>query len=849
MYSSYNVVGILAHVDAGKTTLSEAILYNSGVIRTLGRVDKRDTFLDTNHIERERGITIFSKQARIRLKDKDVILLDTPGHMDFSAETERTLPLLDAAILVVSGIDGVQVHTKTLFKLLRRYHIPVSIFINKMDMEIADKAGLLDDLRDNLSDRVVDFTAEDYIENVAMSDEEAMEYYLEHGDVPRNMISSLYERRLVIPCYFGSALKNEGVDEMIRSLSNYLPVKQYPEEFAAKVYKIGRDSNGTRLTYMKLTGGSIKARELVGDEKVNQIRQYSGDSFTQVDEAFAGEVVAITGLNSSFAGQGLGGEPSTYLPELTPVLNYRLILPEDADPVKLYQQIQELEEEEPLMEVSYQPEKGGIIVKMMGEIQCDILKTLVKERFDIDISFAEEGIVYLETIANVVEGVGHYEPLRHYAEAHVLIEPAKRGSRISVDSAVRDDVLDKNWQRLIMTHIMEKRHKGVLIGAELTDVKITVIGGRAHKKHTEGGDFRQATYRAIRQGLMQAESVLLEPVYAFTMTLPSDKAGRAMTEVTERGGELDSPEITGDISILRGQVPVSTFRGYQRELMEYNKGEGQLELRILGYAPCHNPEEVINEYGYDPEADVSNPTGSIFCEHGAGYYVPWNEVRAHMHVYSGLYFGEIEDNVKTAETRSRSFDMSLTEEELEDIFKRTFAANRRESKHEKHKKPLMQAAPKIRKSSKLPVFKDRYLLVDGYNVIFEMNKDGAIDSIDLSAMRVKLQDILCNYQAYKKINLILVFDAYKVKNNPGQYLDYHNIHVVYTREKQTADAFIEAFTHEHGKSYDITVATSDGLEQLIVMGQGAKRMSSRELLEDIDRMENELRELYLDRDL
>ncbi len=849
MKSSYSVVGILAHVDAGKTTLSEAILYNSGVIRTLGRVDKRDTFLDTNHIERERGITIFSKQARFRTGDRDVILLDTPGHMDFSAETERTLPLLDAAILVISGIDGVQVHTKTLYKLLRRYHIPVAIFVNKMDMDIADKNRLLSDLRENLSDRIVDFSDEDYLENVAMSDEEAMEYYLEHGDLPADKIRSLYENRLVIPCYFGSALKNEGVSEFVDSMSDYLPVKNYPDGFAAKVYKIGRDSNGARLTYMKLTGGSIKAREMIGDEKVNQIRQYSGDTFTQVDEAFAGEVVAITGLNSTFAGQGLGSEPSTYLPELTPVLNYRLILPEDANPVKLYQQIQEIEEEEPLMEVSYQPEKGGIIVKMMGEIQCDILKVLVKERFNIDIEFAEEGIVYLETIANVVEGVGHYEPLRHYAEAHVLIEPAMRGSRITADSAVRDDVLDKNWQRLIMTHIMEKRHKGVLIGAELTDVKITVIGGRAHKKHTEGGDFRQATYRAIRQGLMQAESVLLEPVYAFTMTLPSDKVGRAMTDVTERGGELESPEILGDVSVLKGQVPVSTFRGYQRELMEYTKGEGQLELRILGYAPCHNAEEIIKESGYDPEADVSNPTGSVFCEHGAGYYVPWNEVRAHMHVDSGLYFGEARDTVKSASNRSKSIDMSLTEEELEDIFKRTFSANRRDSKHEKPKKQLMQATPKIRRTSKIPVFKDRYLLVDGYNVIFEMNKGGVADSIDLMAARTKLQDILCNYQAYKKINLILVFDAYKVKNNPGQYLDYHNIHVVYTKEKQTADAYIEAFTHEHGKTYDITVATSDGLEQLIVMGQGARRMSSRELLEDIKRMEDELRELYLDKEL
>ena len=848
MNSSYNVVGVLAHVDAGKTTLSEAILYNSGVIRTLGRVDKRDTFLDTNHIERERGITIFSKQARIKVNDRNIILLDTPGHMDFSAETERTLPLLDAAILVVSGIDGVQVHTKTLFKLLRRYHIPVSIFVNKMDMDIAVKDRLFDDLKEALSDRVVDFSDKDYLENVAMCDEEAMEYFLEHGDLPADKIKSLYEKRLVIPCYFGSALKNEGVRELIDGMADYLPVKNYPDEFAAKVYKIGRDSNGTRLTYMKLTGGSVKVKEMVGDEKVNQIRQYSGEAFTQVDEAFAGEVVAITGLNSTFAGQGLGTEPSTYLPELTPVLSYRLILPADADPVKLYKQIQEIEEEEPLMEVSYRPEKGGIIVKMMGEIQCDILKVLVKERFDIDIEFAEEGIVYLETIANAVEGIGHYEPLRHYAEVHVLIEPAKRGSRISADSAVRDDVLDKNWQRLIMTHIMEKRHKGVLTGSELTDVKITVIGGMAHKKHTEGGDFRQATYRAIRQGLMQAENILLEPVYSFTMTLPSDKVGRAMTDVTERGGELDSPEVMGDISILKGQVPVSTFRGYLRELMEYTKGEGQLELRILGYAPCHNAEEVIKEFGYDPEADVSNPTGSVFCEHGAGFYVPWDEVRAHMHVESSLYFGEVDDVVKKSETRSRTVDMSLTEEELEDIFKRTFAANKNDSKHEKKRKPLMQSAPKIRKSSKLPVFKDRYLLVDGYNVIFEMNKGNEVDSIDLSGMRVKLQDILCNYQAYKKINLILVFDAYKVKNNPGQYLDYHNIHVVYTKEKQTADAYIEAFTHEHGKTYDITVATSDGLEQLIVMGQGARRMSSRELLNDIDKMENELREFYLDRE-
>nr|MCR4717088.1 NYN domain-containing protein [Lachnospiraceae bacterium] len=676
------------------------------------------------------------------------------------------------------------------------------------------------------------------------------EYYLENANLTDEMLSDLFKNRRIFPCFFGSALKNDGVDELLNALKRYLPIMTYPDSFSAKVYKIGRDNNGARLTYMKLTGGSIKARELIGEEKVNQIRQYSGDSFTQVDEAFAGEVVAVTGLSNTFAGQGLGDEAASYLPELTPVLSFRIILPPETDPLKLYQQMQEIEEEEPLMQLSYQPEKGGILVQMMGEIQCDILRELVKERFNVEIAFAEEGIVYLETVNSTVEGVGHYEPLRHYAEAHVLIEPAVRGSGISVESAVRDDVLDKNWQRLIMTHIMERRHKGVLTGSTLTDVKITVVGGQAHKKHTEGGDFRQATYRAIRQGLMQAENVLLEPVYSFTMTIPSDKVGRAMTDITERGGELESPEILENVSTLRGHVPVSSFRGYQRELMEYTKGEGQLELRIAGYAPCHNAKEVIESFNYDPEADVYNPTGSIFCEHGAGYYVPWNEVRSHMHVDSGLYFGEVSSQKNASDIKSRSIDLSLTEDELEDIFKRTFSANRRDDKHEKKRsKPLLESAPKIRRSSKLPIFRDRYLLVDGYNVLFEMNNGVVADSIDLQALRNKLQDILCNYQAYKKINLILVFDAYKVKNNQGQYFDYHNIHVVYTKEKQTADAYIEAFTHEHKKTYDITVATSDGLEQMIVLGEGARRMSARELLEDIDKMEKELRELYLDKEL
>jgi small GTP-binding protein len=885
--NEYLVLGILAHVDAGKTTLSEAVLYQTGAIRTFGRVDHQDAFLDTDAMERERGITIFSKQARFVLDEgadgaaRHVTLLDTPGHVDFSAQMERTLPLLDYAVLVVSGADGVQAHTKTLWRLLRRYGIPVFLFINKMDQNGTNKAELLAQIKEELDGNCVDFgqTNDALYEDLAVCSEALMDSYLDCGTITNEQIAEHIRRGDIYPCYFGSALRLEGVDELLDGLRCYMKMPQYPPEFSARVYKIGRDEKGSRLTYMKITGGELRVRTQIGEEKVNQIRLYSGASFVPAETACAGMVCAVTGLLHTFAGQGLGAEQATYLPMLEPVLNYQVQLPEDVDIHNAYQALCELEEEEPLMRVRLSDAMGWmadkhhlpneetdvdgeapeelpkitkntrIQIQMMGEIQCEIVARQMQERYGIPITFSQGEIVYKETVAAPVEGVGHYEPLRHYAEVHVLIEPGVRGSGIQVDAQVSSDVLAKNWQRLILTHLQEKRHTGVLTGSELTDVRLTLVAGKAHKKHTMGGDFRQATYRAVRQGLMCAENILLEPMLSFVLTLPQDKVGRAMADITNAHGRFDAPEIQGETAVLRGVAPVACMQGYQKEVLAYTKGEGRFEYRLNGYEPCHNTEEVLAQTNYDAQADTRNPVDSVFCAHGAGFIVPWQEVPSYMHVESGLEFGQDAQMDDTGargvrvQTSNGALEEFIDEDELETIFLRTFAANARPNK----KKTAKQRVTTSYRRSARPVFKDKYLLVDGYNIIFAWDTLKHLAEDNLQGARNRLMDMMCNYQAYRKVNLILVFDAYKVAGGTGEAFDYHNIHVVYTKEAQTADAYIEKFTHDMGAKYDITVATSDALEQLIVLGQGAKRISSRELYDELGRMEKELREQYLNR--
>lgn len=869
------VAGLLAHVDAGKTTLSEAMLYEAGCIRSLGRVDCQNTFLDTEDMERERGITIFSKQARLPLPCKKLVLLDTPGHVDFSAEMERTLPLLDYAILVISGTDGVQAHTRTLWRLLKQYRVPVFVFVNKMDYEAINKQQLMQLLKEELSDDCICFYAGDEetldYEAIALCDETVMDTYLKDGTVSEEQISELILNRKLFPCYFGSALKLTGVKQLLSGLDRYTKQPCYREEFAARVYKIGRDSKGERLTYMKLTGGSLSAREELvvshafeesekaAKEKVNQIRLYSGVSYEMADRVYAGQVCAVTGLSATYAGQGLGAEEESYVPRLAPVLEYQLQVPEEVDTRQLFGQLLKLSEEEPELSVRWEESQGAIYMKVMGQIQCDIVARQIKERFGVNVSFGEGAILYKETIGIAAEGVGHYEPLKHYAEVHLLLEPGVPGSGLQFDTVVSEDVLAKNWQRLILTHLQEKKHKGVLIGAELTDVKLTLVAGKAHKKHTEGGDFRQATYRAVRQGLMQAQSILLEPVYAFTLKLPKECLGRAMSDIDYMGGRFEPPKMDEKWAFITGVAPVRGLRDYQMDVRQYTKGEGELFLRVCGYEPCQNEEEVLSASDYDPQADMDNPVDSVFCAHGAGFIVPWNQVSEYMHVESPLSFGEEEPEGQslTAQQAPLLTDGYIDEEELEAIFKRTFGANVNQKKRESGVKQrrFRRAEDRVAaggnttsKQYRRPVFKDKYLLVDGYNIIFAWEQLNRLSKDNMGGARNRLLDMMCNYQAYRRMNLIVVFDAYEVEGNVGECFDYHNIHVVYTREAQTADAYIERFTHKMGKKYDITVATSDALEQMIVLGQGAKRISARELLENVHAMEQELREQYLDRE-
>lgn len=875
-------VGLLAHVDAGKTTLSEALLYLSGAIRKMGRVDDRDAFLDTYELERERGITIFSKQAVFDLGDKNITLLDTPGHVDFSAEMERTIQVLDAAVLVVSGADGVQGHTRTVWRLLKRHHVPVFLFINKMDQSCCDPAALMKDLKTNLDGNCVDFGGwsgekgewdpqktqpDEFYQELAVCDEVVMEAYFENGIINTEEISQLVENRKVFPCYFGSALKLKGVEKLIGGITLYgtgVDTGKEKEPFGAKVFKISRDNQGNRLTHLKVTSGVLHVKDCWGEEeKVNQIRIYSGAKFESVKEASAGCICAVTGPLHTHPGQGIGSEPASELPMLEPVLTYRILLPFDSDVHKCLQQFKQLEEEEPELHVLWNEELGEIQVQLMGDVQIEILKHMLEERYGLLAGFDTGNIVYKETILNTVEGVGHFEPLRHYAEVHLLLEPGEPGSGLQFDTVCSEDVLDRNWQRLILTHLEEKLHRGVLTGAEITDMKVTLLTGRAHMKHTEGGDFRQATYRALRQGLMQAKSQLLEPFYGFTLELPAENLGRAMADMDRMFGTFEPPVTTEDGVILTGKAPVASLRDYQREVIAYTKGRGHLNLWFKDYEPCHNAEEVIEAAGYDPEADLENTADSVFCSHGAGYLVPWYQVKEYMHVESPVekmgrrVNGENEadgDEVSVGKIaggkRQSSTDPGTSwsdDKELEEIFNRRFGPGKWRSRPDTQSSCT---APRTRnysddktlkgKETKKP--EEEYLLVDGYNIIFAWEELRELSKVTIDGARQKLMDILCNYQGYKKCMLILVFDAYKVTGNTGEAIKYHNIHVVYTKEAETADQYIEKLAHKIGRQYHVTVATSDGLEQLIIYGQGCHLMSARDLKEEVAWANEQIRE-------
>ncbi len=865
-------IGILAHVDAGKTTLAESILYLSGNIRSLGRVDHGNTFLDTNEMERARGITIFSKQAEVTLKagekELPVTFLDTPGHVDFSAEMERTLQILDYAVLVINGMDGIQGHVLTLWKLLSRYHIPTFLFVNKMDQSGTDRGKLLKELQERLSDRCVPFDVpqeEEWKENVAMCSEKLMEQYLENGTLAIDDIKSAIAKRHIFPCFFGSALKIQGVEELLQGLVDLTVTKQYPVEFGARVYKITRDEKGNRLTHVKLTGGSLKVKELIGEEKVDQIRFYSGVQFRTEPESFAGEVCAITGLESTYAGQGLGIEESLDQPVLAPVLTYQLILPAGAEPHVVYRKLIQLEEEEPLLHLVWEEQTKEIRAQVMGEVQIEVLKNMIKERLGLEVSFGTGCIVYKETIAEAVEGVGHFEPLRHYAEAHILLEPGERGSGLTFATDVSTDVLDLNWQRLILTHLEEKQHKGVLVGAPITDMKLTVIGGRSHKKHTEGGDFREATYRAVRQGLKKAKSILLEPVYEFRLEVPQDCVGRAMTDISKMQGKFSDPEIQGSLAILTGTAPVATMQQYPMEVAAYTKGEGRIFLSPGGYEPCHNEEEVVAATGYDSEADLANPTGSVFCAHGAGFVVPWDEVENYMHVeteweeeeetYAGQT-GAVEQSngMRSAPASQASRKsggsavgaFSAEDKELAEIFNRTYGKSESKGKNGSAYDPMsvVHRPSTPRKVEIKPQERqEEYLLVDGYNIIFSWDDLNELSKTNIAAARQKLMDVLCNYQGFKKCTLILVFDAYKVEGFQGEVQKYHNIHVVYTKEAETADQYIEKTVHQIAKKYKVTVATSDATEQVIIWGAGAMRLSAQGLLQEVRETNKEIQRL------
>ena len=888
------VIGILAHVDAGKTTLSEELLYLCGEIRKIGRVDHGDAFLDTYELEKERGITIFSKQALLKTENMEVTLLDTPGHVDFSAEMERTLQVLDYAILVINGMDGVQSHTMTLWRLLERYQIPTFLFVNKMDQQGTDHDALLNDLKQHLHENCVDFgrtqdtdygiyeLTPEQLENIAVCEEDLLETYLETDIVEDRDIVRLIVQRKIFPCYFGSALKEKGVKDFWNGVQKYTAEPKRPTEFGAKVFKIARDEQGNRLTYMKITGGSLKVKTLLSsnsngqslpgrkaeedawEEKADQIRLYSGAKYELTSEAEAGTVCAVTGLTRTYPGEGLGIEQESELPILEPVLNYQIILPDDCDPHQMLQKLRQLEEEEPQLHILWDSQFSEIHAQLMGEVQIEILKKLIWDRFHVAVEFGAGSIVYKETVAEPVEGVGHFEPLRHYAEVHLLIEPGEPGSGCQFFTACSEDVLARNWQRLILTHLEEKEHIGVLTGSPLTDVQITILTGRAHAKHTEGGDFRQATYRAVRQGLRKARNILLEPYYEFRLEVPAEMIGRAMADVQKMQGTFDAPEVEGETAILKGTAAVAQMRDYQKEVVSYTHGTGKLFCSLKGYAPCKNQDEVVQNIGYDPEADLENPTGSVFCAHGAGFVVPWDQVEAYMHLQSGVDMDELDseswyEDVESAQNPGTAVDNANIsgnisgkngkfsysgsyeeEEELQAIFERTFGPMKRD-RTAFQKKTVHSSTPATRYRAGKPR-QEEYLLVDGYNIIFSWEELNELAKENIHAACDKLMDILSNYQGYRKCTLILVFDAYKVEGHVEEIITYHNIYVVYTKEAETADQYIEKTVHRIGRQYQVTVATSDGLEQVIIMGQGAHRISAQGLKKEIEDTEKTARE-------
>ena len=859
-------VGILAHVDAGKTTLSEGMLYLSGSIRDMGRVDHGDAFLDTYEMERERGITIFSKQAVLSWKDIELTLLDTPGHVDFSAEMERVLQVLDYAVLVISGTDGVQGHTVTLWRLLKRYNVPVFLFINKMDREGTDRNALMSELKGRLDEGCTDIEAirendPDRLESLAVCDDAMLEEYLETGSICKNTLRRTIAERKVFPCWFGSALKAEGITELLDGIREYSISPEYPEKFGAKVYKIARDPQGNRLTYLKVTGGELKVKELIPgiEGKVNQIRIYSGVRYELVQSAQAGMVCAVTGLEGTYPGQGMGEEKDSDIPVLEPVLTYRVELPEGCDVHTMLTNLRQLEEEEPELHIVWAGETQEIHIQLMGEVQTEVLQRLIKDRYGVLVEFREGRIIYKETIAGPVEGVGHFEPLRHYAEVHLLLEPGERGSGMQFSSECSEDILDRNWQRLILTHLEEKEHRGVLTGSVLTDVRITLVAGRAHQKHTEGGDFRQATYRAVRQGLMKAESVLLEPYYEFRMELPMENVGRAMTDIQRMNGTFEGPEAENDQAVLTGSAPVSEMRGYQKEFAAYTGGFGRLFCTLKGYDVCHDAENVVGEISYDPDSDIDNTADSVFCAHGAGFIVPWYQVEEYMHVESTMKDAEEQGEgtdrrqaARLVRAQAASRTIELTREELDAIYVRTPDPVRKNvsstpvkvsaTSEDDRWRNRDTSADRKRKTSG-----EEYLLVDGYNIIFAWDELRELSEIDLAAARGRLADILCNYQGYRKCTLILVFDAYKVEGNPGEVAKYHNIHIVYTKEAETADQYIEKTVRKISKHHSVTVATSDALEQVIILGQGARRMSAAGLKEEVELALKEIRGEHLEK--
>lgn len=929
-------LGVLAHVDAGKTTLSEGLLFKCGRIRKIGRVDHKDAYLDTYELERERGITIFSKQAVFSMGDMEVTLLDTPGHVDFSAEMERTLQVLDYAILVINGADGVQGHTQTLWRLLNQYQIPTFLFVNKMDQDGTNRESLLEELKKKLSENCVDFRGEldccgaeegsdikgtvdkagevhgtdEFLENIAVCEEALMEQFLDTGIIVKKDVARLILERKLFPCFFGSALKMEGVDAFIRGMETYMAAPVYPSEFGAKVFKIARDDQGNRLTYMKITGGSLKVKETltnagrkgipgeeIWEEKVDQIRIYSGAKFEMLKEAEAGTVCAVTGLTETYPGEGLGGERESVMPVLEPVLNYQIILPEGCDAHKMLKSLKELEEEEPQLHIMWDEQLGEIHAMLMGEVQIEILKHLIWERFHVAVEFGTGNIVYKETIAAPVEGVGHFEPLRHYAEVHLLLEPGERGSGLQFFTAASEDQLDRNWQRLILTHLEEKEHLGVLTGSPITDMQITLLTGRAHQKHTEGGDFRQATYRAVRQGLKKAKTVLLEPYYSFRLELPAENVGHAMTDIQRMQGSFQGPETEGELAVITGSAPVAKMRDYQSQVISYTRGKGHLTCTLKGYEPCQDQEQIAQEIGYDSERDLDNPTGSVFCAHGAGFVVPWYEVEEYMHLdgaeiqdWDDGYDDSDDSSTGTAGASGRGYSgqgkntystsygtgnnsrgkyTSMygsyeEEKELKAIFEKTFGpvkskkynSNSRSFGNLENGSSFSGNSGKRSQSSELPgktsqgawrnsnpaIHRDDYLLVDGCNIIFAWEDLRDLAQADFHAAQTRLMDILSDYQGIKGCILILVFDAYRVEGHPEETFQYHNIHVVYTREAETADQYIERTVHKIGRKHNVTVATSDGLEQIIIMGQGAARISARGFKEEIASAKQQMRE-------